>query len=577
MASNVSTNVDAFTLRAPLGVVAAITPFNFPVMVPCWIYPIALMCGNTVVFKPSSHTPGATQLQAELWKQAGGPDGTFNIVYGGKEAVEGDRRARGHPAIQFVGSTKVGQYVYEEGTKHGKRVGSFTSAKNAMLVLPDADMDLVADAAVAAGFGSAGERCMAQTMMVAVGDTAERLKPKILDRIAKLKVGDGMQPGTDMGPIYSSEHRESVINWIGIGEDEGAELLVDGREFKSDENPDGFYLGVSLFDHVTPDMRIYREEIFGPVFGIVYADTFDEGLKLINDHTYANGTAVFTTDGGAARRFKLEVEVPMIGVNVPIPVPAGFMSFSGAKDSAVGDLAMRGEDGIRFFTQQKMVTERWPEPGQAGAAEPGVPRQPLGRTALEPAPGVPGRLSRVQRSGPCGSRCSAPGGSASSTRGLAAEPGVDEVVVSDPSMPTRGRAPSSRRAGASRDRGRGDRRRRRRASIAASTNATGALVIGRRARRPDLRREAARVRPRGDDRPGPPGRARRRHRPARLPAPVRRRLPRGQAAARGRRARHLYLVRLIAHDHTPPPTTTSRCPAACSATRRSTTSTPCAG
>jgi malonate-semialdehyde dehydrogenase (acetylating) / methylmalonate-semialdehyde dehydrogenase len=366
MSSNVSSNVDAFTLRAPLGVVAAITPFNFPVMVPCWIYPIALMCGNTVVFKPSSHTPGATQLQAELWKEAGGPDGTFNIVYGGKEAVKAIVEHDDIRAIQFVGSTKVGQYVYEEGTKHGKRVGSFTSAKNAMLVLPDADMDLVADAAVAAGFGSAGERCMAQTMMVAVGDTAERLKPKILERIARLKVGDGMQPGTDMGPIYSSEHRESVVNWIGVGEQEGAELLVDGREFKSDENPDGFYLGVSLFDHVTPDMKIYREEIFGPVFGIVYADTFDEGLKLINDHKYANGTAVFTTDGGAARRFKLEVEVPMIGVNVPIPVPAGFLSFSGSKDSAVGDLAMRGDDGIRFFTQQKMVTERWPEPGKQG-------------------------------------------------------------------------------------------------------------------------------------------------------------------------------------------------------------------
>jgi len=234
-----------------------------------------------------------------------------------------------------------------------------------MLVLPDADMDLVADAAVAAGFGSAGERCMAQTLMIAVGDTGERLKPKILDRLAKLKVGDGMAPDSDMGPIYSAEHRESVIKWIDTGEAEGAELLVDGRKFVG-PNPDGFFLGVSLFDHVTPDMQIYKEEIFGPVFGIVYADTFDEGLKLINDHKYANGTAVFTTDGGAARRFKLEVEVPMIGVNVPIPVPAGYMSFSGSKESAIGDLAMRGEDGVRFFTQQKMVTERWPEPGKQG-------------------------------------------------------------------------------------------------------------------------------------------------------------------------------------------------------------------
>jgi malonate-semialdehyde dehydrogenase (acetylating) / methylmalonate-semialdehyde dehydrogenase len=365
MTPNVSSKVDAFTLRAPLGVVAAITPFNFPVMVPTWIYPIALMCGNTVILKPSSHTPGATQLQAELWTQAGGPDGTFNVVYGGREAVKAVVEHPDIKAIQFVGSTAVGRYVYEEGTKRGKRVGSYTSAKNAMLVLPDADMDLVADAAVAAGFGSAGERCMAQTLMVAVGDTAERLKPKMLDRIAKLKIGNGMDPGMDMGPIYTAEHRESIINWIGIGEAEGAELLVDGRTFEG-PNPDGFFLGVTLFDHVTPEMKIYQEEIFGPVFGIVYADTFDEGLKLINDHKYANGTAVFTTDGGAARRFKLEVEVPMIGVNVPIPVPAGYMSFSGSKESAIGDLAMRGEDGVRFFTQQKMVTERWPEPGKQG-------------------------------------------------------------------------------------------------------------------------------------------------------------------------------------------------------------------
>ena len=365
MTPNVSTNVDAFTFRGPLGVVAAITPFNFPVMVPTWIYPIALMTGNTVILKPSSHTPGATQLQAELWTRAGGPDGTFNIVYGGRDAVKAIVEHKDIKAIQFVGSTAVGRYVYEEGTKRGKRVGSYTSAKNAMLVLPDADMDLVADAAVASGFGSAGERCMAQTLMVAVGDTAERLKPKIMDRIAKLKIGNGMDPGMDMGPIYTAEHRESVINWINIGEAEGAELLVDGRTFVG-PNADGFFLGVTLFDHVTPEMKIYQEEIFGPVFGIVYADTFDEGLKLINDHKYANGTAVFTTDGGAARRFKLEVEVPMIGVNVPIPVPAGYMSFSGSKESAIGDLAMRGEDGVRFFTQQKMVTERWPEPGKQG-------------------------------------------------------------------------------------------------------------------------------------------------------------------------------------------------------------------
>ena len=364
---NVSTKVDAFTLRGPLGVTAAITPFNFPAMVPLWIYPIAIACGNTLVLKPSSHTPGATQLQAELWKEAGLPDGVFNVVYGGREAVTAIVEHPDVRAIQFVGSTAVGRYVYETGTKLGKRVGAFTSAKNAMLVLPDADMELTADAAVASGYGSAGERCMAQTLVIAVGDTAERLRPLMEERIAGLKIGPGMEPGVDMGPLYSAEHRASVIRWIERGEAEGAELVVDGRPFVHPDNPAGFFLGVSLFDHVTPEMEIYREEIFGPVLGIVRAKTFDEALGLINAHKYANGTAIFTTDGGAARRFKLEVDVPMIGVNVPIPVPAGYLSFGGARESAFGDLAMRGEDGIRFFTQQKMVTERWPEPGRRGA------------------------------------------------------------------------------------------------------------------------------------------------------------------------------------------------------------------
>jgi malonate-semialdehyde dehydrogenase (acetylating)/methylmalonate-semialdehyde dehydrogenase len=364
---NVATKVDAFTLRGPLGVTAAITPFNFPVMVPMWIYPIALACGNTIVWKPSSHTPGASQLQAELWKEAGLPDGVFNVVYGGREAVTAIVEHPDIKAIQFVGSTPVGRYVYEGGIRAGKRVGAYTAAKNAMIVLPDADMELTADAAVASGYGSAGERCMAQSLVIAVGDTAERLRPLMLERIAKLKVGPGTEPGMDMGPIYSAEHRESIIRWIDKGEAEGAELVVDGRPFHHPANPDGFFLGVTLFDHVTPEMETYQEEIFGPVLGIVRAKTFDEALGLINAHKYANGTAIFTTDGGAARRFKLEVDVPMIGVNVPIPVPAGYLSFGGAKDSAFGDLAMRGEDGIRFFTQQKMVTERWPEPGRRGA------------------------------------------------------------------------------------------------------------------------------------------------------------------------------------------------------------------
>ncbi|MFI5261397.1 MAG: CoA-acylating methylmalonate-semialdehyde dehydrogenase [Candidatus Limnocylindrales bacterium] len=364
---NVSTGVDALTLRQPLGVAAAITPFNFPAMVPMWIYPIAMACGNTLVWKPSSHTPGATQLQAELWQQAGLPDGVFNVVYGGREAVTAIVEHPDIAAIQFVGSTAVGRYVYETGTRSGKRIGAYTSAKNAMIVLPDADLEMAADAAVAAGYGSAGERCMAQTLVIAVGDTADRLRPLMLERIGQLRIGPGMEPGMDMGPLYSAEHRAAVIRWIDTGAAEGAELVVDGRSFVQPDQPDGYFLGVTLFDQVTPAMAIYQEEIFGPVLGIVRARTFDEALGLINAHPYANGTAIFTSDGGAARRFKLEVDVPMIGINVPIPVPAGYLSFAGARGSAFGDLAMRGEDGIRFFTRQKEVTERWPEPGRRAA------------------------------------------------------------------------------------------------------------------------------------------------------------------------------------------------------------------
>ncbi|HTS14315.1 MAG TPA: CoA-acylating methylmalonate-semialdehyde dehydrogenase, partial [Candidatus Sulfotelmatobacter sp.] len=325
----VSTNVDAHTFRQPLGVVAGITPFNFPVMVPTWIYPIALMAGNTFVLKPSSHTPGATQLQAELWKEAGLPDGVFNIVYGGREAVDAILVHPDVTAIQFVGSTAVGQHVFDTGTQHGKRVTAFTSAKNAMVVLPDADLELAADAAVASGFGSAGERCMAQTLILAVGDTGDRMRPLMEERIGRLKVGPGIEPGVDMGPIYSAEHRESIIRWIKVGEGEGAEVVVDGRPFVHPEHPDGFFLGVTLFDHVTPTMQIFNEEIFGPVLGMVRVATYDEALALINGHQYANGTAIFTTDGGAARRFELEVDVPMVGINVPIPVPVGYLSFGG--------------------------------------------------------------------------------------------------------------------------------------------------------------------------------------------------------------------------------------------------------
>jgi malonate-semialdehyde dehydrogenase (acetylating)/methylmalonate-semialdehyde dehydrogenase len=360
---NVTSKIDTLTLRQPLGVVAGITPFNFPAMVPMWIYPIALMAGNTFVWKPSSHTPGAAQLQAELWRQAGLPDGVFNIVYGGREVVQAIVEHPDIKAIQFVGSTAVGRYVYETGTKYGKRVGAYTSAKNLMVVLPDADMPFAADAAIASGYGSAGERCMAQTLIVCVGDVADRLPGMMVERLARLVVGPGLQSGVDMGPLYSAEHRAACIEWIDKGVAEGADLLVDGRPFTHPEFPDGYYLGPTLFDRVTPGMSIYQEEIFGPVLGIVRVNTFDEALALVNGHKYANGTAIFTTDGGVGRRFQLEADVPMIGINVPIPVPAGFLSFSGARESAIGDLPMRGEDGIRFFTVQKEVTVRWTEPG----------------------------------------------------------------------------------------------------------------------------------------------------------------------------------------------------------------------
>jgi malonate-semialdehyde dehydrogenase (acetylating)/methylmalonate-semialdehyde dehydrogenase len=363
---NVSTGIDVRTLRQPLGVTAGITPFNFPVMVPMWIYPVALMAGNTFIWKPSSHTPGATQLQAELWKEAGLPDGVFNVVYGGREAVNAILDNTGIQAVQFVGSTAVGKMVHERGTKAGKRVGCYMGAKNAMVVLPDADMELAADSAVAAGYGSAGERCMAQSLIIAVGDTGDKMIPLMKERIAKLKVGPGMEQGMDMGPIYSAEHRESIIKWIDKGVEEGAKLVADGRPFKHPTNPKGFFLGVTLFDNVTPKMSIFHEEIFGPVLGMVRVKTFDEALALINGHQYGNGTAIFTTDGGAARRFEMEVDVPMIGINVPIPVPAGYLSFGGTRGSAFADVQMRGEDSIRFFTKQKEVTVRWPKPGKQG-------------------------------------------------------------------------------------------------------------------------------------------------------------------------------------------------------------------
>ncbi len=363
---NVSTNVDAYTIRQPLGVVAAITPFNFPIMVPLWIYPIAVATGNAVVLKPSSHTPGAIQLQAELWKEAGLPDGVFNVVYGGREAVDAILTHPDVRAVQFVGSTEVGRYVFETGSKHNKRVGAYTGAKNHMVVLPDADMELAADSGVSAGFGSAGERCMAIATIVAVGDAGDRLVEMMVDRIGRLKIGPGMEPGVDMGPIYTAEHRASIVRYIDRGVEEGATLVVDGRPFRHPEYPDGFYLGVTLFDHVRPEMTIYQDEIFGPVLTVVRVPTYADALRLVNGHHYANGTAIFTNDGGAARRYQMECETPMIGINVPIPVPYGHFSFGGDRDSMFGALKMRGQDGVRFFTKVKEVTSRWPDPSLRG-------------------------------------------------------------------------------------------------------------------------------------------------------------------------------------------------------------------
>jgi malonate-semialdehyde dehydrogenase (acetylating) / methylmalonate-semialdehyde dehydrogenase len=365
---SVSTNVDTVSWRQPLGVVACITPFNFPVMVPMWMYPLALACGNAVVLKPSSDTPMAIGLQAELLAQAGLPAGIFNVLYGGRETVG---RILEHPdiaAVSFVGSTDVGAVVYETGARHGKRVAAYTGAKNHMVVLPDADIELAADSAVSAGYGSAGERCMAIAVVVAVGDAGDRLVPLLVDRIRRLRVGDGMADGTDMGPLYSRAHRDNVAGYIAKGVAEGATLVIDGRELRVPEHPDGFFLGPTLFDHVGPEMTIYQDEIFGPVLCVTRVDTYDQAVELINRNQWANGTAIFTNDGGMARRFQREIEVGMVGINVPIPVPVGYYPFGGWRRSMFGDLDMKGEEGVRFYTRAKTVTSRWPEPGIRGVS-----------------------------------------------------------------------------------------------------------------------------------------------------------------------------------------------------------------
>jgi malonate-semialdehyde dehydrogenase (acetylating)/methylmalonate-semialdehyde dehydrogenase len=359
----VSSGVDVYSIRQPLGPVAIISPFNFPAMVPMWFFPIAIACGNTVVVKPSEKDPSAIMLIAQLLKEAGLPDGVFNVVHGDKVAVDALLTHPKIKSISFVGSTPIAKYVYELGTKSGKRVQALGGAKNHMIVLPDADLELAADAAINAGFGSAGERCMAISAIVAVEPIADKLIEKIKQRALKIKTGDGTK-GADMGPLVTKIHRDKVAGYITAGEKEGAKVVVDGREVKVDGQ--GFWLGPTLFDQVTPNMSIYLEEIFGPVLSVIRVKTYDEALKLVNDHQYGNGTAIFTNDGGAARRFQNEVEVGMVGINVPIPVPMAYFSFGGWKNSLFGDSHAHGTDGVHFFTRGKVVTSRWLDPSHGG-------------------------------------------------------------------------------------------------------------------------------------------------------------------------------------------------------------------
>ncbi len=362
----VSTGVDTYTIRQPLGVVAGITPFNFPAMVPMWMYPIAIACGNTFVLKPSEKDPSTSLLAAEMLTEAGLPDGVFNVVHGDKESVDALITHPDVAAISFVGSTPIARHIYETGTQNGKRVQALGGAKNHMIVLPDADMDLAADAAVSAGYGSAGERCMAISAVVAVGEAGDRLIEDVQTRIEKLTVGPGDQPGVEMGPLVTSQHLDRVRGYVDSGEQQGALLLADGRDFVVDGFEDGYFFGPTLFDNVTTDMSIYTDEIFGPVLSTVRMEHFEEAIQLINENPYGNGTAVFTNDGGAARKFQNEIQVGMVGINVPIPVPLSFYSFGGWKDSIFGSHAIYGPEGVHFYTRQKVVISRWPDPIHRG-------------------------------------------------------------------------------------------------------------------------------------------------------------------------------------------------------------------
>ena len=362
---NASTDVDVYSLRQPLGVVGIISPFNFPAMVPLWFFPVAIAAGNTVIVKPSEKDPSASMWMANLWKEAGLPDGVFNVVNGDKEAVDAVLTHPDIESVSFVGSTSIARYVYETGAKAGKRVQALGGAKNHMLVLPDADLDLVADSAVNAGFGSAGERCMAISVVVAVDPIGDKLVEAVTEKMAAIAVGDGRR-SCDMGPLVTKEHRDKVASYLDVAQEDGAQVVVDGRGVVADGASEGFWLGPSLVDHVPTTSRVYTEEIFGPVLSVVRVKTYDEGVDLINSGAYGNGTAIFTNDGGAARSFVRDIHVGMVGVNVPIPVPVAYYSFGGWKHSLFGDSRAHGEEGFRFFTRQKVVTSRWLDPSHGG-------------------------------------------------------------------------------------------------------------------------------------------------------------------------------------------------------------------
>ncbi|MFK8846768.1 CoA-acylating methylmalonate-semialdehyde dehydrogenase [Streptomyces sp. Ac-502] len=366
LSTQVSTRVDVAAIRQSLGVVAGITPFNFPAMVPMWMFPLAIACGNTFVLKPSEKVPSAALKLAELAAEAGLPDGVLNVVNGDKVAVD---RILEHPdvaAVSFVGSTPIARYIHATGTANGKRVQALGGAKNHMLVLPDADLDLAADSAINAAYGSAGERCMAISVVVAVGDTADPLIEKIKERAAALTIGPGDDPASEMGPLITKAHRDKVASYVAGAAAQGADVVVDGTDFTVAGHENGHWIGVSLLDNVTPEMDAYRDEIFGPVLSVVRVDTYDAAISLMNSSPWGNGTAIFTRDGGAARRFQLEVEAGMVGVNVPIPVPVGYHSFGGWKDSLFGDHHIYGNDGVHFYTRGKVVTTRWPDPSDGG-------------------------------------------------------------------------------------------------------------------------------------------------------------------------------------------------------------------